>query len=434
MPYERAINVPGAWNAQGAGFASDAQLRRYEDERLEEQKSLNARGILGVQRESDRLFHAFPGPAWYRKRVTIPADWTGRNPWLVFTGVHRDAEVWVNGKSAGTHAVVSHAAPHRPVAGRRSGRSRATRSASPCRVDARRNRSVDPLMGCLDTLDFLYVTWGGIHQPVRLEGVAATWLDDVFVIPRLADSTAEIRVSVAGPKGAALKASAEIRDAENVAVASAEALVTGEPGEIDLAGADRQPETLVAAIAPPLHCAGPPRSRAERSSTSGRFASACASSRSRAANSGSTTSRSSSAATATIASSRRRSARPADKAALRARLARAREYGFNFVRHHSWTPPEDYLEAADELGMMLQPEFPFAYRWDLPKTPEARALPLEQWEAVIRLNRNHPSIVAWCMGNEQYDSFDLAPEMYQVGEAAGPDASGHRLRRLPIQA
>src|SRR2546426_5919646 len=25
-----------------------------------------------------------------------------------------------------------------------------------------------------------------------------------------------------------------------------------------------------------------------------------------------------------------------------------------------------------ELGMMLQPEFPFAYRWDLPTTPEAK--------------------------------------------------------------
>ena len=56
-----------------------------------------------VQRESDRLFHAYPGPAWYRKRVSIPADWKGKIPWLVFTGVHREAEVWVNGKPAGVH-------------------------------------------------------------------------------------------------------------------------------------------------------------------------------------------------------------------------------------------------------------------------------------------------------------------------------------------
>src|SRR6185436_14273511 len=88
---------------------------------------------------------------------------------------------------------------------------------------------------------------------------------------------------------------------------------------------------------------------------------------------------------------------PTDKSEFRRRLALAREYGFNYVRHHSWTPPEEYLEAVDELGMMLQPEFPFAYRWDLPTTPEAKRSALKQWDAVIRLNRNHPSIVTWCM-------------------------------------
>ncbi len=70
--------------------------------------------------------------------------------------------------------------------------------------------------------------------------------------------------------------------------------------------------------------------------------------------------------------------------------------------------------------MMLQPEFPFAYRWDLPATPETRRAALEQWEAVIRLNRNHPSIVSWCMGNEQYDSFDIAGEMYQAAKRLDP--------------
>ncbi|MCC6231870.1 MAG: hypothetical protein IT580_04460, partial [Verrucomicrobiales bacterium] len=65
-PFGRTIRVPGSWNAQGMAFPTEAQLRKYEDQRLEEQKSLNSRGILGVQRESDRLFSAFPGPAWYR--------------------------------------------------------------------------------------------------------------------------------------------------------------------------------------------------------------------------------------------------------------------------------------------------------------------------------------------------------------------------------
>lgn len=90
------------------------------------------------------------------------------------------------------------------------------------------------------------------------------------------------------------------------------------------------------------------------------------------------------------------------------------------MRHHSWTPPKDYLEAADELGMLLQPEFPFAYAWDLPGSSETRRAAIEQWKAVIRLNRNHPSIVTWCMGNEQYNSFDIAPAMADAARQLDP--------------
>src|SRR5213075_2391872 len=61
VPYERKIRVPGAWNAQGVAFDSEKQLRDYEGQRLEEQKPLNTLGTLGVQRESERLFSAYPG-------------------------------------------------------------------------------------------------------------------------------------------------------------------------------------------------------------------------------------------------------------------------------------------------------------------------------------------------------------------------------------
>ncbi len=100
--------------------------------------------------------------------------------------------------------------------------------------------------------------------------------------------------------------------------------------------------------------------------------------------------------------------------------------------------PREYFDAADDLGMMLQPEFPFAYRWDLPATPEARRSALDQWEAMIRLHRNHPSIVTWCMGNELYESFDFAPQMFESAKRLDPtrpvidsdgSAFGHKDRR-----
>ena len=50
---------------------------------------------------------------------------------------------------------------------------------------------------------------------------------------------------------------------------------------------------------------------------------------------------------------------PMDKKAWLRHLGIAAAYGFNYVRFHSWTPPEAAFEAADELGMYLQPEIPF---------------------------------------------------------------------------
>jgi hypothetical protein len=413
-PYQRKIRVPGAWNAQGIAFESEKQLRAYEEKRLQEQKALNERGILGVQRESDRLFHTYPGPGWYRRKTTIPADWKGKIPWLVFTGVHRNAEVWVNGKLAGTHR--SYLTPFRIDL------SQSALAAKPgdtiridVRVDARRNPETDPLLGCLDTLDFLYVTWGGIHQPVKLEATSPTRVEDVFIVPKLADKSAEIRVAIAGPRNGKLEIAAEVRDEGGTTVSSLKQPVGDGAAETVLSAPIEKPK-LWSPKSPHLY------------TVQVRLLSGGAAIDEKILRFGMREFKVS--GEQFLLNGRPIFLRgygedaifpnticpPTDKEELRARLTRARDYGFNFVRHHSWTPPESYLEAADELGMMLQPEFPFAYRWDLPSTPETRRAAHEQWEAIIRLNRNHPSIVAWCMGNELYDSFDIAAEMYQAAK------------------
>jgi beta-galactosidase len=418
VPYDRRIQVPGAWNAQGVTFESKQQLRDYEDRRLVEQKDLNKRGMLGSQRESDRLFYTYPGPAWYRKQVSIPTEWKGKIPWLVFTGVHREAEVWVNGKPAGVHR--SYLTPFRidlsqPPISAQAGETITIAA----RVDARRNREVDPLMGCLDTLDFLYVTWGGLYQPVRLEAATPTRVDDVFVVPRLENDTAEIRVAIAGPKNGDLKIVAEVLDEDGTLVRSADEAVASD-------GLDTVLKVIIAS--PKLWSPKSPHLYTARIT----LVSAGAAVDHRTVRFGMREFK--------VAGGKfllngkpiflrgygddcifpNTISPPTDKSELRARLALARDYGFNFVRHHSWMPPEAYLEAADELGMMLQPEFPFAYAWDLPNSPETRRAALEQWQAVIRLNRNHPSIVTWCMGNEQYNSFDIAPAMDEAARRLDP--------------
>ncbi len=104
---------------------------------------------------------------------------------------------------------------------------------------------------------------------------------------------------------------------------------------------------------------------------------------------------------------------PADKEVYKARFKIAKEYGFNYVRCHSWIPPKEYLDAADEAGIMVQPELPIAYApfYDA-GTPELEQFYKDTWVGVIKANRNHPSIVTWSMSNEMWGGFDLAQSLY----------------------
>ncbi len=418
IAFDRRILVPGAWNAQGMEYPSESQRRQYE--RLH----LNGTHLLGVDRESDKLFHVYPGPAWYRRSVTVPKDWRLPVVWLTFGGVHRSAEVWVNG-----HAVGSHLAYVTPF------RFDISRWAKPgeklvvtVRVDARRNKAVDPLMGCMDTLDFLYVSWGGIHRRVALEATSATWIENVFAIPRVAEATVEIRVRRGGILDKEAPVSLEIRDSGGSPVARAMGAFAPGAAETALSVKLAEPKPWSPST-PHLYTAWV--SLADLDTTSTRFGlREFKVERGRFLLNGQPIFLRGYGDDCIFPNT---IAPPVDREDYRRRLQLAKDYGFNYARHHSWVPPEEYLEVADELGMMVQPEFPIAYRWDLATSPEGKRFYLEQWEAIIKLHRNHPSIVTWCMGNELYDSFELAPEMYRLAKQTDPtrlviDSDGCRLR------
>ena len=65
-----------------------------------------------------------------------------------------------------------------------------------------------------------------------------------------------------------------------------------------------------------------------------------------------------------------------------------RQAGFNFIRCHTWCPPEPFYEACDELGFFVQTEFPSVWSFDEAKD-------------IIRQIRRHPSAVILCEGNEK---------------------------------
>jgi hypothetical protein len=75
----------------------------------------------------------------------------------------------------------------------------------------------------------------------------------------------------------------------------------------------------------------------------------------------------------------------------------AKSYGINHYRFHSWSPPAAAFDAADEVGMYLQVELPF---WGgLDDDGTAMALRAEGI-AMLKNFANHPSFVLFSHGNE----------------------------------
>ena len=90
-----------------------------------------------------------------------------------------------------------------------------------------------------------------------------------------------------------------------------------------------------------------------------------------------------------------------------------KSYGLNHWRFHSWTPPEAAFIAADEEGILLQPEmveFSEAGKTHPPRTAFDDAWRKQELARILACYGNHPSFCLMTMGNE-----------------ISPDRPGHRL-------
>jgi len=76
-----------------------------------------------------------------------------------------------------------------------------------------------------------------------------------------------------------------------------------------------------------------------------------------------------------------------------------KSWGINHVRFHSWCPPEAAFEAADQVGIYLQPELPYWGNEDARKSVLIEFLRKEGLN-IQKTYSNHPSFVMFALGNE----------------------------------
>lgn len=91
---------------------------------------------------------------------------------------------------------------------------------------------------------------------------------------------------------------------------------------------------------------------------------------------------------------------PMDKESWTKILKIYASYGVNCMRFHSWCPPEAAFSAADELGMMMQPELSHWNPRDAFKSSESKEYYQTELLEILWTYANHPSFVMLSLGNE----------------------------------
>ena len=395
-PGARTIRVPGCWEAQGVG-----------------QAGMGVSWDCKWDRGPKPLRSVYQGEAWHRRTAEIPDSWQGKRIWLKVGGLRSQGWFWVNGKTVawvdnycGTYKydITDLVQPGKQAV-----------------VVAAVNNLMPSRKGL-----FSYVhRFGGLYRDVEIEATPDTRIDDAWVRGDFDEATAEVHAVVACTTTATMLKTPILR----VTVTTTDGQSVG-AGSQPVGFAAEQRTTEVVCRVPlvpfrPWSPESPSLYHAELTLFDGdtpvhdwteRFGVRKIEVRGdrfflnnrpffvRGFGDDSVY-------PLTLVS-------PASKEEHLRHLRLARAAGFNYVRLHTHCELPEYFEAADEAGIMVQPELP--YYGDYPT--EAFAFdPLRDLAELHRHYRRYVSFTTYCTGNEGLLGRPLDEEIYRFAKRLDPD-------------
>ncbi|NUQ63894.1 MAG: hypothetical protein HUU20_15560 [Pirellulales bacterium] len=368
-PFAGTIQVPGCWQAQGFGVETSAKKFSSLDD------------------------------GWYKKTFNVPADWQGKEVWLNLGGVKPAADVWLNGKHIGFT---------------RSSRTPLKADVTDCvRFGAANTlciRVAWPNVRLDGVWDWEDCIWGGLYRSVYLEATESTWIDEAWVRGDAADRRARVELAVRSPKqkGKAFRVRCRISAVEGpggpyvkeqeVPFAADEAARVSFDLKIEDARlwSPDEPSLYRAEIALLSEANAVDQ-------VSVRFGFREIATR----------------GTQILLNNRPIFLRggcddqfypaticpPASKEFFARRLRLAKQYGFNYTKSCIEVFTPEFLDAADEVGMLVCQEMPFglsgefrSVRRDPPS--EFESLYRAELGNIIAADRNHPSVTIYSVTSE----------------------------------
>jgi hypothetical protein len=395
-PNARTIQVPGCWEEQGVGAPGMGDSWDCKWDHIPKP-----------------LRSIYSGEAWYRKKIELPKAWEGQRIWLKIGGVKAQGCFWVNDKPAawvdtycGTYKydITDLVEPGKEAV-----------------VVAQVNNVAPSRKGLFSAIH----KFGGLYRDVELEATPDTRIEYAWVRGDFDKQLAEVHVTVAREN---LERSLD-KLALRVTLKNADGKAAGEGISKVAFAAGKKTAEVMCAVPLTLFQAWSPESpslylaeivlcdgdqpvhgwterfgvrkfevRGERFFFNNQpffvrgygddFVYPL-----------------------TLAS-------PASREEHLSHLKAARRAGFVYARLHTHCELPEFFEAADEAGILLQPELP--YYGDYPT--EAFAFdPMRDLEELIVHYRRHVSLATYCMGNEGLLGRPLDRELYKLAKRLDPD-------------
>ena len=430
-PLTKKIKLPGVLQSQGFGDEISAKTpwvlslydRNWFDR--EDYKPYTKPGNVKVPFLSQPPRH-YVGAAWYQRDIEVPVDWAGRRIVLTLERPRWQTTVWLDDKKVGSRR--SLVAPHEfDLGSMEPGNHRLT-----IRVD---NSMILPYRpDAHGVSDSLGMSWNGITGAIELQVTTPVWIDDVQVTASgkvrckdCTDPTASVKVRIGNSTNAPGKATLTANgksfpvtwtaDGGNteIEVPFPNARLWNEfhpelqKLRLELKGdsADDSRDVTfgfreITAVGKEFHL-NDRRIYFRGTHHGGDFPLT--------------------------------GYPPSDIAYWKKIFQTNKDWGINHVRFHSFCPPKAAFEAADELGVYLQPE-PGMWNEVSPGTP-MEAMLYEETELMIRAYGNHPSFLLFSPSNEPKgrwkEAFDKWIAHYRIADPRRlyTNGTGHTEREVP---
>lgn len=425
---KQSISLAGTWkfqlDADNVGLNEKWYTRELKDTvKLPGTTDENHKGILKNEAAIDRLSRVWywKGPAWYQREVTIPESWKGKQITLLFERT-KNTRVWVDETFCGWHDSLSAAQIFDVSQPMTPGKHTIT-----VVVD---NAKLPPVGPSHAVDERTQTNWNGIIGKMELSATDPVWLKDVQVYPNAEKKEARVRVVVGNATGKPASGTLTVgsksynvatpasfqTQAVKVNASEKENVVefTYKPGDDVPLWDEFQPAMLRLDVK--LEIKTGTRSFADATSVNFGMRDFKADRNLLKINGKTIFLR----GRLDCANYPLTGYPPMDKAEWIRIFTITKAWGINHYRFHSWCPPEEAFQAADELGIYLQPEIPSkrsgyktsenneAAHWNIDRLDVASTdtkvtlydYAKREGEQIFQQFGNHPSFVMFTLGNE----------------------------------